>query len=193
MLAVLGLTGVAACGMARGEEPDANTRDAAPGLAAALTPPTSSLPVGTTIEVTLDETVSSRRNEAGETVTTTLGSDLKDAAGRVVMPAGSVLELRIVEITPATNTSQDYGTLVLQVTSVWVRDRSYPLSGEITSLVHTREVTGRIIGESTTGTIIGGPIRVVGGTVHTAGRDVVVIAGTPLGITLTRHLDLASP
>lgn len=214
MLAGLALMGFAACGMAKGEEPDGNA--ATTGNGAKATPATRSLPTGTTIDVTMGETITSRSNAAGETVTTTVDSDLKDAAGRIVIPAGSVLELTIAEITPARNKSQEDGTLVLQVTSVMVRDRSYPLSGEITSLSHTLKgrgvtagevekvavgtvigaVAGRVIGGNSKGTIIGGAIGAAGGTVvavHTASRDVVVSAGTPVSITLTGPLKVSAP
>lgn len=219
MLFGLALTGLAACGMARGEEPgaDANAKaKATTASGAKAAPATRSLPIGTTIDVTMDETITSRNNQAGETVTTTVDSDLRNAAGRVVIPAGSVLTLTIVEITPARNKSKEDGTLVLQVSSVRVRDRSYPLTGEITSLAHTLKgrgvtvgevekvavgtaigaVAGRIIGGNAKGTIIGGAIGAAGGTVvavHTASRDVVVSAGTPVGITLTGPLTVASP
>jgi hypothetical protein len=213
----LALMGLAACGMAKGEEPAANANlKPTSGSRAAASPATRSLPIGTTIGVTLDETITSRNNQAGETVTSTVDSDLKDAAGRIVIPAGSVLALTIVEITPAKNKSQEDGTLVLQVSSVRVRDRSYPLTGEITSLSHTLKgrgvtagevekvavgtavgaVAGRIIGGNAKGTIIGAAIGAAGGTVvavHTASRDVVVAAGTPVGITLTGPFTVASP
>ena len=97
-----------------------------------------------------------------------------------------------------------------------VRDRSYPLTGEITSLSHPLKgrgvtagevekvavgpaigaVAGRVIGGNSKGTIIGGAIGAAGGTVvavHTASRDVVVSAGTPVGITLTGALKVAAP
>ena len=127
-----------------------------------------------------------------------------------------VLMLTIAEITPAKNKSQQDGTLVLQVTNVTVRNQGYPLSGEITSLSHTLKgrgvtagevekvavgtaigaVAGRVIGGNSKGTIIGGAIGAAGGTVvavHTASRDVVVSAGTPVGITLSNPLKVAAP
>jgi len=219
MLAGLALVGLAACGMAKGQSPEAIAEEALKAKTAAAAkaaPATRSLLTGTTIDVTMGETITSRSNEAGETVTTTVDADIKDGSGRIVIPAGSVLELTITEITPAKNKSQEDGTLVLAVTNVTVRDRSYPLSGEITSLSHTLKgrgvtagevekvavgtaigaVAGRVIGGNAKGTIIGGAIGAAGGTVvavHTASRDVVVNAGTPVGITLTGALKVAAP
>jgi hypothetical protein len=219
MLVGLALIGFAACGMAKGQTPEmiAEAEAKAKATAAAnAAPATRSLPAGTTIDVTMGEMITSRDNQAGEAVTTTVDSDIKDAAGRIVIPAGSVLELTIAEITPARNKSQEDGTLVLQVTSVMVRDRSYPVSGEITSVSHTLKgrgvtagevekvavgtaigaVAGRVIGGNAKGTIIGGAIGAAGGTVvavHTASRDVVVSAGTPVAITLTSPLKVSAP
>jgi len=218
ILTGLALIGFAACGMARGEEPAANADADAKAKAASSAKATAAsytLASGTAIEVTMGETITSRSNEAGETVTTTVDTDVKNAAGLIVIPAGSVLELTIAEITPARNKSQEDGTLILQVTSVKVRDRSYPVSGEITSLSHTLKgrgvtagevekvavgtaigaVAGRVIGGNAKGTIIGGAIGAAGGTavaVHTASRDVVVSAGTPVGIRLTSPLKVSS-
>jgi len=219
MMVGLALIGFAACGMAKGQTPEmiAEAEAKAKATAAAkAAPATRTLATGTTIDVTMGETITSRSNEAGETVTTTVDADVKDGSGRIVIPAGSVLELTISEITPAKNKSQEDGTLILQVTNVTVRDRSYPLNGEITSLSHTLKgrgvtvgevekvavgtvigaVAGRVIGGNSKGTIIGGAIGAAGGTVvavHTASRDVVVSAGTPVGITLTGPLKVASP
>ena len=166
---------------------------------------------GGTIDATMSETITSRSSKAGETVRTTVDADTKDASGRIVIPAGSVLELTIGEITPAKNRSQEDGTLTLQVAGVTVRGQRYPLDGQVTSLSHSLKgrgvsvgevekvavgtavgaVAGRIIGGNTKGAIIGGAVGAAGGTVvaiQTASRDVVVIAGTPLTITLTGPL-----
>jgi hypothetical protein len=47
-------------------------------------------------------------------VTTTIDTDVLDAAGRVVIPAGSTVELTITEITPARNKGQADGTLTIR-------------------------------------------------------------------------------
>jgi len=145
---------------------------------------------------------------------TIVDADTKDASGRVVIPAGSVLELTISEITPAKNRSQEDGTLVLQVAGVTVRGQRYPLDGRVTSVSHTLKgrgvtvgevekvavgtaagaVAGRVIGGNTKGAIIGGVVGAAGGTVvaiETASRDVVVSAGTPITITLMGPLTVA--
>lgn len=206
MLAVLAVTGLLACGPTKLETAEGETGGRNSELA---------LKRGTTINVTMGETITSRSSVAGETVTTTVDADVKDAGGRVVIPAGSTVDLTIVEITPARNKSQADGSLTLQVTGVTIRGRGYPLAGEVTEVAHTLEgrgvtvgevekvavgtaigaVAGRIIGGNSKGTIIGGAVGAAGGTavaIETASRDVVVSAGAPVVITLTGPLTLAS-
>jgi hypothetical protein len=178
-------------------------------------PSTRTLATGATIDATMGQTITSRTNKAGETVTTTVDADVKDVAGRVVIPAGSTVELTITEIKPAKNKSQADGTLTLQVTSVTVRGRHYPIAAEVISVSHTLQgrgvtagevekvavgtaigaVAGRVIGGNTKGAIIGGAVGAAGGTVvaiQTASRDAVVSEGTPVVIALTGPLTVSS-
>ena len=120
----------------------------------------------------MGRTITSRSTKAGETVTTTIDADILDAAGRVVIPAGSTVELTITEITPARNKGQADGTLTIQVTGVTVRGQDYPIAAEVTSLSHTlkgRGVTAGEIEKVAVGTAIGAVAgRVIGG--NTKGR-----------------------
>jgi hypothetical protein len=148
-------------------------------------------------------------------MTTTVGADVTDANGHVVIPAGSTVELTIAEISPARNRSQADGSLTLQVTGVTVRGVRYPIAAQVTSLEHDLKgrgvtagevekvgvgtaigvVAGRVIGGNTKGAIIGGAVGAAGGTVvaiQTASRDVVVTAGSPLTITLTGPLTVSA-
>ncbi len=170
---------------------------------------------GTQIEATTERTISSRNDKAGETFTASVTSDVKDARGRRVIPAGSTLTLTITELKSATDKSKADGRITVAVTSVSVAGKTYPISGTITSMAHTLKgrgvgeaevgktaagvviggVAGRIIGGDATGTIIG---AVVGGAagaavaVETANRDVVVVAGTPIVVTLHGPMSVAA-
>ena len=171
---------------------------------------------GTTIEVTMNQTITSRSNAAGETVETTVASDVRDAAGRVVIPAGATVELAIVEIEPAGNRRQADGTLTLRVAGVTIRGQQYPLDAGVTSVAHTLEgrgvtagevekvaigtaigaVAGRVFGGNAKGTIIGGAVGAAAGAtvaIETASRDVVVEAGTSIVLTLTGPLTVSAP
>lgn len=181
------------------------------GSAVSKAPRPRALTTGSTIDATFDRTITSRSTKDDETVTATVISDVSDAAGRVVIPSGSSVELTVTDIQPARNKSQADGTLTLEVTGVTVRGDRYPISADVTSLSHSLKgrgvtpgevekvavgtaigaVAGRVIGGNAKGAIIGGAVGAVGGTVvaiQTASRDVVVAEGTPVSITLTGPL-----
>ena len=205
MLAVLAVMSLTAC--------DELKQDAAGGDTGGRN---LELAGGATINVTLDRTITSRSNEAGETVMTTVEADVRDAAGRVVIPAGATVELAIVEIEPAGSRRQADGTLTLRVAGVTIRGQQYPLDAAVTSVAHTLEgrgvtagevekvaagavigaVAGRIIGGNAKGAIIGGAVGTAAGAtvaIETASRDVVVAAGTPIVLTLNGPLTVSAP
>ena len=121
---------------------------------------------------------------------TTVDADVKNNSGRVVIPAGSTVELVITEISPAKSRSAKDGTLTLRVADVTVRGKSYPLDAVVSSVSHTLQgrgvtagevektaagaaigaVAGRVIGGDSKGTIIGAVIGGAGGAV-VAERD----------------------
>ena len=214
MLAGLAAMALLACGQGSQVLAEKKADGTTSGSSRSDRPSSRTLAAGGTIDATMSETITSRSSKPGESVSTTVDADTKDASGRVVIPAGSVLELTISEITPAKNRSQKDGTLVLQVAGVTVRGQRYPLDGRVTSVSHTLKgrgvtvgevekvavgtaagaVAGRVIGGNTKGAVIGGAVGAAGGTVvaiETASRDVVVSAGTPITITLTGPLTVA--
>jgi hypothetical protein len=209
MLTGLAMLGLLACGQGKPGAAAAGVSDRPAGNSSG----NRMLATGTTIDLTMSRTITSRSNKAGETVLTTVDSDVLDESGRVVIPAGSTVELTITEIKPAKNKSQADGTLTLQVTGITVRGQHYPIAAEVTDVAHTLKgrgvtagevekvavgtaigvVAGRVIGGNTKGAIIGGAIGAAGGTavaIETASRDVVVSAGTPVTITLTGPLSV---
>jgi hypothetical protein len=188
----------------------------APSPAPAPRPSASlTLGSGTQVSATTLRTISSRNDKAGETFTASVSSDVKDSRGRVVIPAGSTVTLTITELQPANDKSKIDGKITIAVTSVTVRGQTYPVSAGLTSMAHTLKgrgvgttevgktaagaviggIAGRVIGGGSKGTIIG---AVVGGAagaavaVETANRDVVVVSGTPIVITLTAPLTVSA-
>ena len=166
------------------------------------------LAAGTTIMASTNAEIRSHKNKVGDTVTATVGSDVKDNSGRVVIPAGSEVVLKVTAIKESENKSDKTGTLTLQPTAVSINGRSYPLSATIEGVSTELQgrgtnagdiakpaagaavgaVVGRVLGGSTKGAIIGG---VLGGAVgaqravETKDRDVVL----PQGTTVTLSLD----
>jgi hypothetical protein len=226
-VAVLALAGLAACG--RGNQ-DVALADSA-GRNLALVPPgggggalndrpvstaptTRTLGTGSRIDASWGSAITSRSNKAGETVTISVDSDVKDKNGRVVIPAGSTLDLLITQLSPATNRHQADGKLALSVTSATIRGLRYSVQGDVTSVTHSLKgrgvgtaeavkvgvgtavgaAVGQAIGKDTKSTVIGGAVGAAGGAAaaaQTASRDVVVSSGAPVVITLTGPLTVS--
>jgi biotin carboxyl carrier protein len=189
---------------------------ASPSAAAPSAPPASrSLSAGTTISASTTAEVSSAKNKVGDTVTATVANDVKDRSGRVVIPAGSEVVLKVTAIKESENKSDTTGTLTVQPTSVVMAGKSYPLSASIEGVTTKLEgrstnagdvakpaagaavgaVVGRVLGGSSKGAIIGGVIGGAVGTqraVETKDRDVVLPQGSTVTLSLTEEFTPAS-
>lgn len=174
-------------------------------------PAARGLAAGTSFSATTDAEVRSHKNKVGDTVTATIGSDVKDAAGHVVIPAGAKVTLAVTAIKESENKSDTTGTLTLKPTSISINGTSQPLPASISGVRTTLQgrgtnagdiakvgagtgigaIVGRVIGGSTKGAVIGG---VIGGAVgaqravETKDRDVVVPTGTTVTLTLDDRL-----
>jgi hypothetical protein len=174
----------------------------------AAKPAPRTLAAGTAISAKFDDGISSRTHKAGQTLTGTVSSDVKDKSGRVVIPAGSKVHITIAAIHESERKSDKTGKLVLTPTKVQIGGRSYPLSGSASALDRTLKdrktnagdiakvgigvgagalLGTAVSGGSTKGAVIGG---VAGGAVgaqravETQDRDVVVPDGSRLKVTL---------
>jgi hypothetical protein len=178
-----------------------------PVAAAPAPAPARMLASGTVIATTIDQEISSRTHKAGETITTTVATDVKDANGRTVIPAGAKVTLAITEIHESENKGDKTGKLTLTPTEVAIAGQTFTLAGSANPLDRTLKdrktnagdvakvgagtavgaVAGRVIGGNTKGAIIGGIIGGAIGTqraVETQDRDVVVPASSRVEITL---------
>lgn len=210
LLAGMLVVGLVACSPASAK-PAAGTA----ARAVSNRPAQRTLASGTRIEARIEDSLSSRRNKAGETLRATVSADVKDAYGQVAIPAGSIVGLRIAQLEPATNKSQADGKIVLDVTSVTVHSQVYSVNAQVETTPHQlvgRGVTGgevekagggavigavlgRVIGGDTKGAVIGGAVGAAAGTaaaVHWASRDVVVTPGTPIVFSLAQALTVAA-
>jgi hypothetical protein len=188
--------------------PAAPSRPTASAPAPAATP--AALAVGTTLTAATNAEIRSHKNKVGDTVTATIATDVKDRSGRVVIPAGSELVLKVTAIKESENKSDKTGTLTVQPTSVVMNGQSYPLTASIEGVTTELQgrgtnagdvakpaagaavgaVVGRVLGGSSKGAIIGG---VTGGAVgaqravETKDRDVVLPKGTTVTLSLTEE------
>jgi hypothetical protein len=166
------------------------------------------LAAGTAIQAKFDAGINSRTNKAGQNLTGTVASDVKDKQGHVVIPAGAKVHLTIASIHESENKGDKTGKLVLTPTKVEISGRSYPLSGSALALDRTlkdRKTNGgdvakvgigagagallgtAVTGGSTKGAVIGGALGAAVGAqraVQTQDRDVVVPAGSRLKVML---------
>lgn len=183
-------------------------RPSAPAPSAPRPAPARTLASGTTFSATAIDSINSRHNKAGQTMTVRVAADVEDASGRTVIPAGSVVTLRIAALAPSENKSDDVGTLTLVPVSVAIGGTTYDVAGRVSSVESTlkgRGVTGgdaakvgagaaagaaagQVIGKKTAPTIIGAVVGAAAGAAiasNSADRDVVVAPGAKVVIVLT--------
>jgi len=157
-------------------------------------------------------TISSRSAKPGDGFTAEVVSDVQDAAGRLVIPAGSLVSGTITDVTSAPNPSSP-GTLTLALNSVAVNGRSYPMHATIDSLATERHgrsisggdavkvgvgaaagaIVGQIISKNSKGTIIGAVVGAAAGGVYAAATkdgDISLPAGTHILVTVTQRLNI---
>jgi len=172
------------------------------------------LAAGTTMDIAAADTISSRTAKTGDAFSARVVEDVRNAAGRVVIPAGSVVNGKITDVKPSPNPSTP-GTLTLSVASITVRGTSYPIDASVDSLetIHKgRGVTkgdaakvgvgaaagailGRVLGGNKKGTIVGGVIGGIadaGVAASSKDSDIVLPAGAHIIIRLTKELAVAA-
>jgi hypothetical protein len=172
------------------------------------TPIPSRLDDGTMFAGASVDSITSRRNKAGDNMRVRLAEAVLDPQGRTVIPAGAIVIVRIDELAPAENDGDLAGKLRLHPTAVEFDGVSHPITGVIDSVkftIHGRGVTagdaakvgagaaigagaGALIGGNTKSAVIGG---VVGGAAGAAvasktnDRDVIIRPGNYVRIRLT--------
>jgi hypothetical protein len=172
------------------------------------------LATGTRVDATIATEISSRTNTAGETLHATVSHDIMDTDGAVVIPAGSSVVLTIAALAPTNNNGSSDEKFSLVVSSVTVNGQAYSLTASLEPVPYQLKgqgitgktaakigvgtaigaVAGQVIGKNTKSTVIGGAVGAVAGTavaVHTAHRDVIVPAGTPIVFTLVKSLSIS--
>jgi hypothetical protein len=173
-------------------------------------PTTFTLAVGTRMALAASDSISTRTAKAGEAFTATVGQDVRDGSGNVVIPAGSRVEGTITAAEPAPNPNSS-GKLELAVKRVTVRGTSYPVEATVVSKDTVMKgrglegadaarvgagaaagaIVGKILGKDAKGAVIGGAVgAATGAGVSRAVRDidVVIPQGAAITITLDRPL-----
>ena len=165
------------------------------------------LAAGTRVPATANDTISTRSAKAGDPFTATVSQDVKDATGRVVIPAGATVSGTITAADPAPNPNST-GRIDLSVTNVAVHGRSYAVDASVVAMdtiMKGRGVTkadaakvaggavagaivGKLLGKNTKGAVIGGAAGAAAGAAAArASRDIDVVI--PKGAAITIKLN----
>jgi hypothetical protein len=168
------------------------------------------LAAGTRVSATAVDTISTRTAKAGDPFSATVSQDVKDATGRVVIPAGATVSGTITAADPAPNPNSS-GRIELAVTSVTVRGVSYSLDASVVgkdTVMKGRGVTGadaakvaggavagaivgRLLGKNKKGAVIGGAAGAAAGAAaarQSRDIDVVIPKGAAITIKLNAPL-----
>src|SRR5262245_16835573 len=161
------------------------------------------VPVGTELDVRLQQSLSSATAAVEDRFEATTLVDLKEG-DRLVIPAGSVMRGVVSSVTKTTRLERK-GSLTLAFDQVRINGREYPIRATVTQAIESEGVkgeAGRIGAGAGVGAIIGGILGGVkgavagiliggGGTIAaTEGKDVELAAGTVLRVRLDSGLNL---
>jgi hypothetical protein len=182
---------LAACSNAESaDNPDGSPVDRAAPASYTLAP-------GTLIDATTTTVISSQHGVAGDAFTALVASDVRNAGGTIVIPAGSTMHGVITEVSPAPNDGAT-GTLTLAVTRLTVGGTAYGVEASIDSLVTVDDTRGvekadvaRTVGGAAAGAVLG---RVIGG--DTKGAVIGAVAGGAAGAAisvLVKDVDIVLP
>ena len=173
-------------------------------------PATRIAAAGTFLDLTVGDSLSSKFTKAGDPFTAAVAQDVKDAQGRVVIPAGSVVHGSVVDVKSAPNPSTP-GTMTLALNSVTVGGRDYPIEARIDSIGTVRQgrgvsggdaakvgggaaagaILGRVVGKNTKGAVIGGILGGIVGAgvaVQSKDADIVLPKGAHINASLAAPL-----
>lgn len=137
------------------------------------------LPSGTRVAAVLHDSLSSRTNKIGDGRRAAVSTNVADADGVVIIPAGSMVTLSIAELETGTDQPNAVGRLRLEVTAVTIRDRTYPVAADLETVSYRMQGRARVRAAAEGATMV---------ALQYAVRDVVVSPGTPIVFTLTKSL-----
>lgn len=169
--------------------------------------PAPELAAGTTFSATVPDTVSSRTTQSGAMMQAKVGADVMSADGRLVIPAGSTVNIRLDQFKSAP-TKGGKETFSASLVSVIINGTSYPISGKVDHLDYTLKgrgitagtagkvgagaaagaVLGKVIGGNSKGAVIGGVVGAAGGAAvanETGDQDITVLPGAQVTMTVT--------
>jgi hypothetical protein len=182
-------------------------------VSAPLPTNTSSIPVGTTLNVTLDQTLGTEQNRVGDEFTASVAEPLNTTDGDLVVPKGAVIHGTITGLHASEHTG-DQAAIKLDFDTLTINGQAYAFNAKITSTDlktqggDTRNETlkkagigaaagaalGAILGDASLGKIaLGGLLGAAAGTAISLGAgdvQAVLPKGTPMTIQSTQMVAL---
>jgi hypothetical protein len=172
----------------------------------------STVELGTTLSLTLNETLSTRSNQVGDAFTATLQSPVLDGLGNVLIPAGATVRGRLTQVDKSGHVGET-GILKLAFEAVSFGGRSYPMDASVVQANPQRSnrtpvtesaakvaagaaagaILGRVLGKNTSSTVKGAVIGAAAGTAIAMGTsdvDVVLPAGSEMVIKLDSPIEI---
>jgi hypothetical protein len=173
---------------------------------------TAMVPMGTSMSLRLNETLSTETNRVGDAFTATLQHAITDADGNVVVPAGATVRGRLTQVEKSGHVGAT-GIIKLAFEAVSFGGRSYPMDATVMRANPQRSnrtsageqaakvaagaaagaVLGRVLGKDTRSTIRGAAVGAAAGTaiaMGTADVDVVLPAGSEMVIRLDTPIEI---
>ena len=141
-----------------------------------VTPVVSSNPnvlaSGSTIEVALNQSLSTEGNKVGDTFTANVVSNVTTSNGEVIIPAGSVVTGRVSALDDSDHPA-DQALIQLQFNTIRVNGRDYAFSGNVSNVAEIKQTTKNsetVAKSAATGAAIGAAIGAI-----VKGRDLETI------------------
>lgn len=175
-------------------------------------PERATLPEGTVLELTANDSISSATHENGDPVSATAAVDITDADGRVLIPAGAVFD-GVIEDIREIEAPGGQGTLVLAFNQVSFGGRTYAIEARSDSLgtesrgrgitagdaakvgvgAAAGAIAGRILGRNTEAAVVGGVVGAATGAgiaIATKDSDIVLPAGGLIRLVLAAPMEM---
>jgi hypothetical protein len=173
---------------------------------------TSTVPVGTSLAIRMNDELSTQTSQAGDAFTATLVAPIVDAMGTVLVPAGATVRGRVTAVAPSTRVGET-AAMKLAFEAISFGGQSYPLhatveradvqqksrssvgeqAGKVAVGAAAGAVLGRVIGGDRSGTLRGAAIGAAAGTaiaMGTADVDAVLPVGAEVVIRLDQPIQV---
>jgi hypothetical protein len=173
---------------------------------------TTTVPVGTSFAIRMEDELSTERSQAGDGFTATLAHPIMDASGTILVPAGATVRGRVTAVAPSTRVGET-AAMKLAFEAITFGGQTYPLqatveraevrqvtrtsateqAGKVAAGAAAGAILGQVIGRDRSSTIRGAAIGAAAGTaiaMGTADVDAVLPQGAEVVIRLDQPIHI---